>query len=801
MKYKRIFSSLSELFRRVSDVLERCKIYLRLPPDTIDISLRKIINEEMICFVDICALSIKVLRGHKVLTALKVFAFDTDEGVSGQLNRLKDLVEREDQMRATLGFEKQIHSQNLILESAEGNKKIRASVDKVLGLEEKKEVENAQKALLAAIDASLDCASKEYSHLLEEYRETLGAKVQGSGDWLEKHRLYKAWVGSGISSSAPFLIMGLSGAQGHGKSFLCATIFERLEEMSSQIGEDLSCTSAAFYTFGDQNTSLMKALKVLSWQIANADVVYRKTINFSNSASANDLATLWDTLFAKLYKGDSTCFLVLDGIDRIDNKSLREFTQLLAVLKSTSATWPRFKLRLLLSGRDEAMHKVQLDMESESLFIIDIASKSENDLQTFIENGIENMPIFDQSSKKPEILELRETVLQTLMENTSGDFVTARLLLDEISGKQRPSEIKDILSRSGGNREDIITRKIELLNASLTADDVADLNELLTWVVFALRQLTIEEIEAAIRSRASELSLWPLADKITQSYSSLLRIIRERYSEDEAPVLKVALVSSSIGDFLRTDAKSSTLTAIQNTATTDTVHELEVNIVRRFLESVCDPKLYEKFGFDEFFQQKLRGGARRIGINPDTAHSKILGACLEVMLAPKSLIENPLDTYARSYFIDHLKEVDLSIIEPECKTEIGLQLMRFLTDNEIIQRWFDAEGSITTPYQCLYDDQNAESLLRWLQDSAVMECLSTDQCAWVKSLSSKAQQETHVLEHITRERARRWLQSDEDSSARSFAAVYWYFTKVFSLWHTNILEYQKFGLVLILDVD
>ncbi|BAE56570.1 unnamed protein product [Aspergillus oryzae RIB40] len=46
-KYKRIFSSLAELFRRISDVLERCKIYMRLPADAVDISLRKIINEEL----------------------------------------------------------------------------------------------------------------------------------------------------------------------------------------------------------------------------------------------------------------------------------------------------------------------------------------------------------------------------------------------------------------------------------------------------------------------------------------------------------------------------------------------------------------------------------------------------------------------------------------------------------------------------------------------------------------------------------------------------------------------------------
>jgi hypothetical protein len=32
------------------------------------------------------------------------------------------------------------------------------------------------------------------------------------------------------------------------------------------------------------------------------------------------------------------------------------------------------------------------------------------------------------------------------------------------------------------------------------------------------------------------------------------------------------------------------------------ISEVEVRIIRRFLETVCDPKLFAKFGFEEFFQ-------------------------------------------------------------------------------------------------------------------------------------------------------------------------------------------------------
>ncbi|RAH80021.1 hypothetical protein BO86DRAFT_457477 [Aspergillus japonicus CBS 114.51] len=101
--YKRVFSSLAELFRKICDLLDRMQIYMRLQNDAVDVVLRKILNQQLLCFVDICALSEKKLQGHKVLIALKAFAFSGDEGVSAQLAGLATLGERESQRRATQG--------------------------------------------------------------------------------------------------------------------------------------------------------------------------------------------------------------------------------------------------------------------------------------------------------------------------------------------------------------------------------------------------------------------------------------------------------------------------------------------------------------------------------------------------------------------------------------------------------------------------------------------------------------------------------------------------------------------------
>ncbi|GAB1217101.1 hypothetical protein ATERTT37_006324 [Aspergillus terreus] len=763
-KYKRIFSSLSELFRRISDVLERCKIYMRLPADAVDISLRKIINEELVCFVDICALSIKVLKGNKILTALKVFAFDSDEGVSGQLARLALLVERESQMRATLGFESQKTSEKAIVETRDGTKKVTASVDKLLTLEKKRDAENVAQRLLSNIDASLDTPSETYKGIQAIYKRRLNDQVPGSGEWLQRDPLYTAWADARRSR---FSILGIAGGEGYGKSFLFAAIIKHLQEVYSEVSEDMTCTSVAYYMFDQpemKDPSLIKALEVLSWQLAKADMVYRKELSSVKTAGINQIGGLCETLFGKVYKNDSTFFLLLDGINQMDKQHLKEFVQVLQEWQTTASTWSRFTLRILLTGRPETMDKIRTQL-GDGISVIDVASKNRDDMIKFINDRMNKMEILGGSSD--QVIALRSEILETLTNETKGDFVNVGLLLDEISGKQRPSEIRDILARSGENRSDTIVRKMDMLNETLSDEDISDLNHLLTWVLFAARQLTPEELEAALFLKSREPSLRPLAEKIRDQYSSLLRI-RGAY---------VYLVSDSIEDFLRSKSDSEGTTDDQDSDTIGDVSEAEVRIVRRFLESVCDPDLFSKFGFDEFFQRKMEGKTARIRVDTETAHLMILSECLEVICSKASPHLDALLEYAVAYLGRHLKEADPSLTQPRHKIALGPQLVKIFTDEETIDRWWNA-STLWLWVVWIYDDGYAEATLKWLQDSAVTKNISEDQSKWVKSLSSKSELDADLLEHISRVLARNWLQSGLEDVAFMFNAVHGYITKI-----------------------
>lgn len=744
-----------------------------MPPEAVDISLRRIINDELVCFVEVCALSMKVLKGHKILIALKVFAFNSDEGVTGELARLAELVERESQMRGTLGFESQKNSEKNIMETRDGTKKINAGVDKLLELQQKTEEGITENKQLQDVDTYLDNPSESFAKMRGKYRDLRGKKVDGSGQWLRNDLTYTGWAS--CEDNSPLDVLCISGSEGYGKSYLFTEIIRDLQERVSKVTDNLSRTSIAYYFFEQgspsrgaaQSTpndapSLVKALKTVAYQLASHDPVYRKELASSaKSLEANQVTQLWDALFSKSYRGDSTFFILLDGAERIVREDLKQLLNVLANLQKISDSMGRFRLRILFSARDETVGQITNNL-NKGISTIDVSSKNKDDIELFIKDRLGSMDILSSGSTLVETL--KKEILESLLKEAHGDFVNIGLLLNEIGDKQRPREIRDVLSRSGEKRSNTIAREIERLNQTLGEDNISDLNELLVWVMNARCSLRLCELEAVLYVKNGEPSLRPLVDEINGRFSALFRIEGEIDPKTKSmpPTATVSLVSNSIEEYFR--VKSATEEAEADDGqlgwkTTGDVLESEVRIVRRFLDLVCDPKLFKKFEFEAFFERKLTKKTARLGVDTDTAHMRIVMACLRAA-SEKTDESSPLVDYAAFYFEDHLRLIDLSLIQPQIKAIVGPQLVKMFTDEEIFKlRW--TENRLWMRRSWIYEDDCVDVVLRWLQDSSVTKKLPEKDRAWVKSLSSKSKPDADLLEHIAKFMAHKWLQAGD----------------------------------------
>lgn len=747
-------------------------IYLRAK-DLVDVALRGIIHKLLLSFVRICELSVKVLHGNKTLKFLKVLAFNGDDGIKGELEKLKSLVEKESQMKQALTLESVKTSERNIVNGFSATKEgVRAVLDKVNDSDKKREANRIEKKQRETIQQALN-QKDMYKKPHEDLKKTI---VENTGKWLQQDNSFIRWADWQKDSES---ILCISGKEGYGKSYLVYTAIQALKKRYILGQENHSRTSVAYYYFRKGEQSLEDCLKALAWQIVLTDPVYQKDLADScKDLDDADVEELWNRLFANHSAADATLFILLDGVNSIDKKYTKDWWKLLKNVQGRPSNKGPLRIRLLLSARVDTLEEIRRNLENPVLNI-DLSSKNRDDIQIFIKDRLNKMNILSDLSKEQS---LRDEISTSLAEDADGDFVNIDLLLKEISGMQRPSEIRAVLTKAKASdgRSDTIEREIQRCNKLLKDRDIQDLNELLAWVICAEGVLTLGELEAALYLKHRESSLG-LGNRIQDQYSAFFHISGVGGDPDDATV---TLVSDSIKEYFQKPPKT---TGIEHLEADANLHESEVKIIKKFLETICDAELFAKFGFEEFFKRKLNRNATFIAVDLENAHLKILTGCLELISGDDCVETQPLFEYAVSYFPEHLKNVNLPLADPIKKAEIGKKLFELFSKNQYIEKWWTVESWLLR-YLWIYQDSYVEAVLDWFKDPAAINQLSDTDKEWTKSLTANSSPGLDLLDPIMKFLASKRLRgfdcgSSEGVTMGFFACVHGYINKVCILLH------------------
>lgn len=344
-------------------------------------------------------------------------------------------------------------------------------------------------------------------------------------------------------------------------------------------------------------------------------------------------------------------------------------------------------LRILISGRNKVVEELTQQVPVST---IDLASNNKDDIDKFVRDGISNIKILGGTSEADQAR--REEIFTALSKYAKGDFISVDLLLKQIAEKRRTAEMLEVLEKfQGEDRSDTIARSIEGLNKTLGRQDIIDLNELLVWVISSFRGMTLEELDTILlmTNGVDGYSLQPLAESINERYSKIFKIdgVPDSVTKKMPVSSQVLMTSESIEEYFRQSKEEQDNSLAPKSANNGDVNESEVRIVRRFLESVCDPELFNKFQFESFFQNKLTTSTAIIKFENEASHLKILSDCLDVLCSEDEKWDLLLD-YVLSYFHIHLSMIDLSLTLPKEKTVIGGKLLRLFTDKKIIAKWW-----------------------------------------------------------------------------------------------------------------
>jgi len=770
--YSNIFSSLEALLKQVSDVMERMVVYLRMR--SIDLPLRKIVHEVLQNIVSICGLAIKVLHGNKILKFLKVFAFNEDDGVKAAMESLRALVDREAQMKTTLTYAIVKEGFADVEHNVSG---VRSVVDKLADDAMRREAESVDRKQLEKIRDTLK-VQKEAEAQSQLHSRLWSEVVQETGQWLQENEWYKAWSDRTTTFNK---VIFLSADDGFGKTFLMTTAIHSLHRRYNRQLDNTARTMIAYYHWLPKDSkatpgatyeffSVDRVLKTIALQFAQ-DTVYRKELvalcdKWVEPETIEELA--W-TLLSPCYKSNEVFYILIDGLELANERQLDGFAQIMKGVSTRFNPEQQSHVRLLLSGRVSVTNSLAGELQYPNV-VIDVASNNRPDIEKFTQNRLSTTKLLQGDSE--QIKTLRQEVFDVLTTEAHGDFVNIDLLLKEISTKQWPAEIREVLAnaKAGARRSDTIAREITRCNDTLLGQEIRDLNTLLLWVLSAKRPMRVSELNGVLFLKNSETSLRPLHERIRDKYSSFFHMDKVVSNEGPSGWL-VSLVSDSIRDYFK--AQESNVAAEGDAGK---LQENEVKIVRRFLNSVCDQELYDKFGFDEFFSSKLNNSTVMIDVDLERASSTLLLGCLQALTSTTPEL-TALALYAVHWFPYHLADVDLSMTDPAVKMAIGKLLASLLTEEATIALWWDWH-TIVIRNRWFYDDTNVELVLSWFKDSAVTKTFSESNKAWVKTLTSNSSPDADVLEHLVKFLCKKLFQQQGWPVVQTYSCIAAYRAKV-----------------------
>ena len=811
-RINKVYEGLAELFEQISAFLGRFRIYQRIEQfSSIDAELYDTTHRLMISFVNICSLSIDLLGGgtwKQITTGAKAVLFQDDSGVQKELDNFKSLVQRQSAVTETVTLEHVLKTEKqltqLLTVACESGSKLTSIEEGVVNLGEGVGV-----LVAAENDRKLQKITEEHVYEIEKklfrkgearkesektFNENRSDSVRNSGSWLHDVSEYEKWIDP-ESDVDPLLLV--SGGDKSGKSYLTSAV---VNEIQSNLGDgDKGSTrkSVAYYFFpkrtdksgiGSSNDQQLAAtaLKCMAVQIAVQNKGYAKDLAtlckskeelYFKDSSCKEL---WNFLKFSSPGRDVTCFLLFDGLDQLSDENAGQLLEVLGTLRPPTQS-ARPQLRVFASGTPRTFQKESLV----SVPTIDIAQYNQSDIEAYIDRVLKENDSLQ--GLDVETVQLTKSIRTRLPEVARGNFFSIQHTLERIrqavSADESSDVIEKILDDAAHQDQDEMARQvINNTNEILNAQEIDQLNELLMWAIYGYEYFTVDQLRAALFLRFSKTPLQPLEKKLKGKYSRIFYF----------DMFGRVTVADEIESLLRNSPSSrgkkegSADDDTPKITATITITRADISMVQRFLWSLSERAIFDKFGFNEFATKIENKGS--ISVNLIDAQLNMTKQCLKLLNAEPDEKTKPLVSYALVYLTAHLasvkSEADLGNIESSDKKEIGKDLVTLLSDVDAIEKhWTPSSGMI---FSWLDPHGGVAAFHAWLTDSEAMDQLGKSDKRWVRQATWDSKEKGGFLKPMTRMVARHWLKDREWNVSEAYNWVDSFVSLV--SWHQSLWD-------------
>lgn len=776
----RLYEGLAQLFEEISTFLKTFKIYKRIEKFAeVDPELKAITGRLMISFVDICALSIKLLNGskwRKFKTVLKVALMDDDSGIRAELEKFKGLIDQSSRISDAVTLEKVMVSHHEVVQLLQNASE--RSGQQLLHLEGISSGVNVLKA-----DMNEHKSQRLHSDQIQELMKKLSinqetakfsmrylddlrtAPIPNSGLWLKDIEDYHSWADNASPKANSLLF--LYGGEKSGKSFLIGSIIDELDFQFREGRTAENRASVAYYCFSKLDKKLetsksiknphlpATALKSMAIRIAEQNISYSKEMSsFWATKKATDHGNmscheLWKALQLSAPKADTMHYLIFDGLEVLAETDTCELFDVLLSVQN-----PRVRI---LAASDEAILDASLQPMQDRLTEANAASiriEQNNglDIGLFIDGYLsENGELFGQDA---ETLKLKDWLREKLPGLAKGNFYRLQTALDQFAEDykrgQSASDIMRALETADLSQDPTAAAKqvVSRLNKSLNSQEIDQLNEMMMWTIYGWRYLEVDELRAALFLRFKSDPAQPLAAQLNGKgkYEPIFTIENDLVIPRDSvqSLLKEKSRTNRTEDGVGEGDKPKISMTIKIT-------NADAQTVQRFLWDLGERAVFEKFAFENI-DAKVET-QKGIYVHEVEAHVTITLRCMDLLLAEPNESSSALVGYALYFLPIHLEYLTTDVRSGKVHISeiqsIVDKLINLISDTECIEKhWNKGLNNIHF---------GLPAFSWWLSLSDVADSLRPRDRRWLERRDRSKNPKTSYISDIASMVAEHWL--------------------------------------------
>ncbi|KAF7981790.1 hypothetical protein HWV62_31881 [Athelia sp. TMB] len=421
----------------------------------------------------------------------------------------------------------------------------------------------------------------------------------------------------------PGRILVIYGAPGCGKTILCSSIIEHIQGLCNS--NSLSGYAYFFFDSRDSNQALTRyenllksVVSQLGYRCGGVPAALRDMYRAHGSGREHpSIKSLYDTLQI-VVEGFDHFYIIVDSLDECGDR-----LELLGCIRAL-ASWNSKRLHILFTSRPEPDIERQLSLLPPIDHLRIDGKMSRIDIMIYLDQRLLSMNRWDEKTS--------HLIKTTLAERADGMFRWVALQMDDLQHCLNPREVKRQLEALPKDLEAAYERILSRCSRP------RDLLQMLHWLAFSTRALTLEEI-AEVVSVDLDAACGP-------SYDPDLR-----YGD---PTIAVAVCSGLVtGTQARGHPMASSIfpgRVVPHLSATSIIVKLAHFSVKEYLIS----------------NRMAAGATAFFGISARISHSVIVQTCLAYLLhfnATDSITRDhlhsyPLSLYAAEHWADHYRSMD-----------------------------------------------------------------------------------------------------------------------------------------------